>query len=84
MQSLKLMINNNISIMFVILIRIGFSEYVYNNPKISQIKDIIEKTRLKQDQKHGIDCGSEVKINFIVKVFDQINNKTKIITTKKI
>ena len=58
------------------------SEYVFNNPKMNEINDIIEKTRLKHDRKYGIDCFSEVKIRFNVEFFDKINNKTKITTTK--
>ena len=58
------------------------SEYIYNNPELNELNDIIEKTRLEHDQRYGIDYGSVVKIKFDVKFFGKIKNKTKTFTTK--
>ena len=60
------------------------SEYIFINPKLNEMKDIITNTRLEHDRKYGIDCCSEVKINFNVEFFGKINNKTKNFTTKNI
>ena len=42
-------------------------EYIYNNPKLDEIFNIIDKTRLKHNFKYGIRWPSQVTIIFIVK-----------------
>ena len=32
------------------------SEYIFINPKVNEMKDIITNTRLEHDRKYGIDC----------------------------
>ena len=60
-------------------------EYIYNNhPKMDEINNIIQKTRLEHIFKGGIKWPSQVRIIFNVQFFGKTNNKIKNITTKKI
>ena len=61
------------------------SEYVYRNPELCEIKDIIEKTRLEHEHKYGYNYCRENDIQYNVKFLDKIKkNKTKNISTKSI
>ena len=50
----------------------------FNNPKLNEINNIIKNTQLKNEQKHGYNYYRKVNVNYNVKFFDKIENKTKI------
>ena len=50
------------------------SEYIYINPELYEINDIIQKTRREHDQNYGDEYSEEIEIKFNVKFL----NKTKI------
>ena len=53
------------------------SEYIFLNPKLSGINDIIEKTRVEHDQKYGDSYCGEIGIKYNNNFLDTIKNKTK-------
>ena len=61
---------------------IVYSEYIFINPKLNEIKDIITNTRLKYDRKNEDNCCDKIEIKCNIKFFDKFKNKTKIVTIK--
>ena len=59
-------------------------EYIYKNPELFEINDIIQDARRESEQKYGGDFSEGIKIKFIANFLHKINNKTKKITTKKL
>ena len=57
------------------------SEYIFLNPKLNEIKDIINNTRLEHDQKYGDNYCRKIEVGCNFKLFNKIKNKTKKITT---
>ena len=56
------------------------SEYIFLNPKINEITDILNNTRLGQDQKYGDNCSRKIEVRCNINFLDKIKNKTKNIT----
>ena len=59
------------------------TEYIFNNPKLNEVNNIIKNTLLEYDQKYGYDYCRKVNVNFNVKFFDKIKNKTINITIER-
>ena len=57
-------------------------EYIYNNPELCEINDIVQDARRESEQKYGGDFSEGIKIKFFVNFLHKINNKTKKITKK--
>ena len=58
------------------------SDYLFINPKINEIKDIIKNTRLEYDRKYGDKCCRKIEVRCNNKFFDKTKNKTTNITIK--
>ena len=53
------------------------TEYNFLNPKLNEITDIINNTRLGHDRKDGDDYYRKFEVRCSVKNFDKIKIKTK-------
>ena len=58
------------------------SGYIFINPKLNKIKDIIANTRQECDRKYGGNYFDKIEVRCNIKFFDKIKNKTKNITIK--
>ena len=52
------------------------------NPKLNEITDIINNTRLEHDQNYGDNYCRKIEVRCNIKFFHKIKNKTKNITIK--
>ena len=52
-------------------------EYIYNNPELFEINDLIQDARRESEQKYGGDFSEGIRIKFIVNFLHKIKNKTK-------
>jgi len=55
------------------------TEYVYNNIKLNETRNIVENTLLEYERKYGFNCNRVVKVEFSAKFLDKSTNETKII-----
>ena len=42
------------------------TEYVYNNIKLNETRDIVENTRLEFERKYGFNCNQLLKLNLVL------------------
>ena len=60
------------------MIIIVTSEFVYNNPELNEVNDIIQRTRFNHELKY--DCCGDVVVRSKVIFFEKRENKTEIFT----
>ena len=53
------------------------AEFVYINPKLNEINNIIKNTQLDYNQKYGNDYYRKVNVKCNVRFLDKMENKTK-------
>ena len=53
------------------------SEYIYFNPSIDSINDIIQTASKEHSEKYGHDDFCKITMKSIMELIDLINNKTK-------
>ena len=56
------------------------SEYVYNNIKLNETRNIVESTKQEDEQRYGFNYHRCVKVECFAEFFDKIKNDTKNIT----
>ena len=56
--------------------------YDINNPKLDNLTNIIQNTRLEHDKKYGEKCCRKIEVRCIFKCFDKMKNKRKNIMIK--
>ena len=59
------------------------SEYVYNNSKLNETRNIVENTILEHEQKYGGYYLKRVKVKSVAEVLDKIKSETKIILIER-
>ena len=59
------------------------SEYVYNNLKLNETRDIVENTILEYEQKYGFDHRRNGKVKCVAEFLDKIKNETKNVTIER-
>ena len=59
------------------------SEYVYNNIKLKETRNIVENTLLEYERKYGANCYGSVKVECVAIFMDKINNESKTITIER-
>ena len=55
------------------------SEYVYNNIKLIETRNIIENILSENERKNGFNYNRVVKVESVTKFLDKLTNETKII-----
>ena len=55
-------------------------EFVHNNIKLIETRNIVENTLLEYERKYGANCCRSVKVECVAKFLDKIKNETKFIT----
>ena len=55
------------------------SEYVCNNIKLNETRNIVKNTLLEYEKKYGFNWNRVVKVEFVTKFLDKSTNETKII-----
>ena len=58
------------------------SEFIYYNIKLDESCDIVENTRLKDEQKVTVGCRGMVKVECIVDFLDKIKNEINFMKTR--
>ena len=57
------------------------SEYIFQNPNLYEINNIIDNTILEHNKKYGDVFCRNINVKYNIKFSDKIQNKTKYITT---
>ena len=55
------------------------NEYVYNNNKLNETRNIVENILIEYERKYGFNSNRVVKVEFSAKFLDKSTNETKII-----
>ena len=53
------------------------SEYIFKNPKLNEIKHIINNTIVEHNRKYGENYCRKIEFKYIIQFSDKIKNKTK-------
>ena len=59
------------------------SEYVYDNIKLNETRNIVENTLKDYVQKHGNDYRKSMKVKCIAEFLDETKNETKNLITER-
>ena len=58
------------------------SEYVFNNPKLNELCNIVENKLVEHKQKYGVDYHRIVKVKCVAEILDKLKNEIEIITIR--
>ena len=59
------------------------SEYVYDNIKLNETRNIVDKTVLEYEPKYGANYHRSVKVTCVAEFLDKIKNETKNVTIER-